>query len=292
MCTEYTEHCFNAIDNDMEHAKGDIIEKGLVDIRQTYCLEPENTSDQIVISSFTTLENDDREEDVFCNVCQVSYNETHANGGMVAESNKTRDTERQTSFKEGVDDSITVQEASQDILSEIHTDYSVDSASKDNATENDGTCNENLLHTTDTSNESDLQNEDSFIKNTETVCNNESCQKQSDSDTGNDHSDKGNLDIEKISEHENQNKDDSSLKQSEKDEEQSKVTKQTMNKANNTNKSKSYNKQKQKHLSNRQRKELAKQERKKRREESKKENCEINSVPVEKITQSIKCIEI
>ena len=292
MCTEYKENYFNGIDNDMAEAKSDAIKKGFVENNQRDCVEPENLSDKIVISSFKTFENDDREEDDFCNECQVPFTETHSNGDIVTESNKTRDAERQATSEEGVDENIAVLDASQDILQEVQTDSFVDKSIKDNATENDGTPTENLSYTVDTSNEINLQSEDSFIKNTETKCNNESCQKQSNSDTGNDHNDKESLNTEKISEHKNQNKDDSRLKQSEKDEEQSKATKQTLNKANNTNKSKSYNKQKQKHLSNRQRKELAKQERKKRREESKKENCEINIVPVEKVTQSIKCIEI
>ena len=255
--------------------KSVIITKGLNDNKQTDCLEPENASDKIVISSFATFENGNKE----------------GNGNMVTESNKPRDAERQTTSKEGADDSIAVQESSQDILLEVEIDSAIKD-SKDNATEDDDTPNKKFLYTADTSNEINIQSEDNFIENTETLCNNESCQKQSDSDTGNDDNDKENLNNEKISEHENQNKDDSSSRQREKEEEESKVTKQTMNRANNTNKSKSYNKQKQKHLSNRQRKELAKQERKKRREESKKENCELNITPVEKITQSIKCIEI
>ena len=268
ICTEYKEHCFNGINNDMAVPKSVIITKGLNDNKQTDCLEPENATDKIVISSFATFENGNKEGNDSSNVCQVPFTETHANGNMVTESNKPRDAERLTTSKEGADDS------------------------KDNATEDDDTPNKNLLYTVDTSNEIKIQSEDNFIENTETLCNNESCQKQSDSDTGNDGNDKENLNNEKISEHENQNKGDSSSRQREKEEEESKVTKQTMNRENNTNKSKSYNKQKQKHLSNRQRKELAKQERKKRRDESKKENCEPNITPVEKITQSIKCIEI
>ena len=275
ICTEYKEHCFNGINNDMAVRKSVIITKGLNDNKQTDCLEPENPSDKIVISSFATFENGNKE----------------GNGNMVTESNKPRDAERQTTSKEGADDSIAVQESSQDILLEVEIDSAIKD-SKDNATEDDDTPNKKFLYTVDTSNEINIQSEDNVIENTETLCNNESCQKQSDSDTGNDDNDKENLNNEKISEHENQNKDDSSSRQREKEEEESKVTKQTMNRANNTNKSKSYNKQKQKHLSNRQRKELAKQERKKRREESKKENCELNITPVEKITQSIKCIEI
>ena len=291
ICTEYKEHCFNGINNDMAVRKSVIITKGLNDNKQTDCLEPENASDKIVISSFATFENGNKEGNDSSNVCQVPFTETHANGNMVTESNKPRDAERQTTSKEGADDSIAVQESSQDILLEVEIDSAIKD-SKDNATEDDDTPNKKFLYTVDTSNEINIQSEDNFIENTETLCNNESCQKQSDSDTGNDDNDKENLNNEKISEHENQNKDDSSSRQREKEEEESKVTKQTMNRANNTNKSKSYNKQKQKHLSNRQRKELAKQERKKRREESKKENCELNITPVEKITQSIKCIEI
>ena len=275
ICTEYKEHCFNGINNDMAVRKSVIITKGLNDNKQIDCLEPENASDKIVISSFATFENGNKE----------------GNGNMVTESNKPRDAERQTTSKEGADDSIAVQESSQDILLEVEIDSAIKD-SKDNATEDDDTPNKKFLYTVDTSNEINIQSEDNVIENTETLCNNESCQKQSDSDTGNDDNDKENVNNEKISEHENQNKDDSSSRQREKEEEESKVTKQTMNRANNTNKSKSYNKQKQKHLSNRQRKELAKQERKKRREESKKENCELNITPVEKITQSIKCIEI